>query len=147
MNVGTFAIILSMKVQGRMVENISDLAGLHKNRPFMAIMLMIFMFSMAGIPPLAGFLGKFFIFDAAVKADLIWLAVIGAVASVVSAFYYIRVIKVMYFEETADVIDAIGSKRMGLIMSVTGVVIASMIVWFPVISTPAAQAAASLFAG
>ncbi|RED53317.1 NADH-quinone oxidoreductase subunit NuoN [Aestuariispira insulae] len=147
MNVGTFAIILSMKVQGRMVENISDLAGLHKNRPFMAILLMIFMFSMAGIPPLAGFLGKFFIFDAAVKAGLIWLAVIGAIASVISAFYYIRIIKVMYFEDAVEVMDPVGSKRMGLILVVTGVVTATMIGWFPAVSNPAAQAAASLFAG
>jgi NADH-quinone oxidoreductase subunit N len=105
MNLGTFAIILSMRVKGRYVEDISDLSGLSKNNPGMALALATLMFSMAGIPPLAGFLGKFYIFVAAVNAGFVPLAVIGVLASVVGAYYYIRIIKIMYFDEPAVAFD------------------------------------------
>ena len=105
MNVGVFACILSMKVQNRMVENISDLAGLGKTNPGMAVLLMVLMFSMAGIPPMAGFFGKFFVFMAALNAELYALAIIGAVSSVVSAFYYLRIIKIMYFDDPVEGFD------------------------------------------
>jgi NADH-quinone oxidoreductase subunit N len=105
MNIGTFAVILSMRVNGRYVEEISDLSGLAKNRPGMAMALAALMFSMAGIPPLAGFLGKFYIFVAAVNAGFVPLAIIGVLASVVGAFYYIRIVKVIYFDEPAAVFD------------------------------------------
>ena len=105
MSVGTFACILSMRRQGRMVEQISDLAGLSRTQPLLALVLAIFMFSMAGIPPLAGFFGKFYVFMAAVEAGLIGLAIIGVLASVVGAFYYLRIIKVMYFDEAAEAFD------------------------------------------
>lgn len=105
MSVGTFACILAMRRQGRMVEQISDLAGLSRTQPLLALVLAIFMFSMAGIPPLAGFFGKFYVFMAAVEAGLIGLAVIGVLASVVGAFYYLRIIKVMYFDEAVEPFD------------------------------------------
>ncbi|MEQ9449871.1 MAG: NADH-quinone oxidoreductase subunit N, partial [Rhodospirillaceae bacterium] len=105
MNIGTFAVILSMRVKGQYVEQISDLAGLSKNRPLMALALGALMFSMAGIPPLAGFLGKFYIFVAAVNAGFVPLAIIGVLASVIGAFYYLRIVKVMYFDEPAEAID------------------------------------------
>src|SRR5690606_10993902 len=97
MNLGTFAVILSMRRHDAMVENISDLAGLSRSQPLMALALAIFMFSMAGIPPLAGFFGKLYVFMAAVNAGLVIPAVIGVLASVVSAYYYLRIIKVAYF--------------------------------------------------
>ncbi|MGE4064639.1 MAG: NADH-quinone oxidoreductase subunit NuoN [Rhodospirillaceae bacterium] len=105
MNIGTFAVILSMRVNGRYVEEISDLSGLAKNRPGIAMALAALMFSMAGIPPLAGFLGKFYIFVAAVNAGFVPLAIIGVLASVVGAFYYIRIVKVIYFDEPAAAFD------------------------------------------
>ncbi len=105
MNVGTFAIILSMRIKGEYVEEISDLSGLAKNRPGMALALGALMFSMAGIPPLAGFLGKFYIFVAAVNAGFVPLAIIGVLASVIGAFYYLRVVKIMYFDEPGETFD------------------------------------------
>ena len=102
MNLGAFALILSMKRSGEPVEQISDLAGLSRSRLPMALALLVVFFSMAGIPPLAGFFGKFFVFTAAVEAGFWWLAVIGLVTSVVSAFYYIRIIKVAFFDEPGE---------------------------------------------
>ncbi len=102
MNVGTFACILCMRRAEGMVEGIDDLAGLDRtNRP-LALVLMIFMFSMAGVPPAAGFFGKFYVFLAAIHAELYWLAVIGVLASVVGAFYYLRIVKIIYFDEPAE---------------------------------------------
>lgn len=99
MTVGTFACILSMRTSDGMVENISDLAGISKTNPVMAVILGVLMFSLAGIPPLAGFFAKFYVFSAAIEAGLYPLAVIGVLASVVGAFYYLRIVKVMYFDE------------------------------------------------
>ncbi|MEC8710019.1 MAG: proton-conducting transporter membrane subunit, partial [Pseudomonadota bacterium] len=102
MNVGAFALILSMKRGGEPVEAISDLAGLSRERLPMALALLVIFFSMAGIPPLAGFFGKFLVFTAAVEAGFWWLAVIGLLTSVISAFYYIRIIKVAFFDELPE---------------------------------------------
>jgi NADH-quinone oxidoreductase subunit N len=106
MNIGAFAIILSMRQKGRAVEGISDLAGLSKTSPLMAAALAIFMFSMAGIPPMAGFFGKFYVFVAAVEAHMYGLAVIGVLTSVVGAYYYLRIVKLMYFDEPVEAFDA-----------------------------------------
>jgi NADH-quinone oxidoreductase subunit N len=105
MNVGTFCCILAMRRTGRMVEGIDDLAGLARTHPLVAMAMAAMMFSMAGIPPLAGFFGKFYIFVAAIDAGLITLAVIGVLTSVAGAFYYLRIIKIMYFEEPVDAFD------------------------------------------
>jgi len=102
MNLGGFALILSMKRGGEPVENINDLAGLSRARLPMALALLVIFFSMAGIPPLAGFFGKFLVFTAAVEAGFWWLAVIGLLTSVLSAFYYIRIIKIAFFDEPAE---------------------------------------------
>ena len=99
MNLGVFAIILLMKRRNVMVENISDLAGLGRSHPMLALAMMVFMFSLAGIPPLAGFWGKLYVFMAAVEARLFWPAVLGVLASVVASYYYLRIVKVMYFDE------------------------------------------------
>jgi NADH-quinone oxidoreductase subunit N len=105
MTAGTFACILAMKRDGRPVEQISDLSGLATNDPGLALAISVFMFSLAGIPLMAGFFAKLYIFLAAVKAGLFALAVIGVLTSVVGAFYYIRVIKVMYFDAPAQAFD------------------------------------------
>ncbi|GAA2816855.1 NADH dehydrogenase subunit N [Aminobacter aminovorans] len=101
MTLGTFAFILAMRRKDGNVEQISDLAGLSSTNPVMATILTILMFSLAGIPPLAGFWGKWYVFLAAINANLYALAIIGVLASVVGAFYYLRVIKIMWFDEPA----------------------------------------------
>ncbi len=105
MTLGVFATILMMKRRGVMLENISDFAGLARNQPMMAFAMLIFMFSLAGIPPLAGFWGKLYIFIAAVEAKLFIPAVLGVLASVVASYYYLRIVKVMYFDEPAEAVD------------------------------------------
>jgi NADH-quinone oxidoreductase subunit N len=99
MTLGTFAVILSMRRDGRLVENIGDLSGLARTHPTMAFFLAVLLFSLAGVPPLAGFFGKFYVFLAAIKAGLFTLAVIGVLASVIGAYYYLAIVKVMYFDE------------------------------------------------
>ncbi|ESX05541.1 NADH:ubiquinone oxidoreductase subunit N [Mesorhizobium sp. LSJC268A00] len=101
MTLGTFAFILAMRRKEGNVEQISDLAGLSSTNPIMATILTILMFSLAGIPPLAGFWGKWYVFLAAINANLYALAIIGVLASVVGAFYYLRIIKIMWFDEPA----------------------------------------------
>ena len=101
MTLGTFACILAMRRSEGMVEDISDLAGLSRTNPVLAFMLAMLLFSLAGIPPLAGFFAKFYVFLAAIQAGLYVLAVIGVLASVVGAYYYLRIIKIMYFDDPA----------------------------------------------
>ncbi|MBV8061728.1 MAG: NADH-quinone oxidoreductase subunit NuoN [Alphaproteobacteria bacterium] len=103
---GAFGVIISLRKQGQQVEAIEDFAGIAKKNPLLALAMTVFMFSLAGVPPLAGFFGKYFIFLAAVKAGMVPLAVIAVVTSVVAAFYYLRLIKVMYFDESKQIIDA-----------------------------------------
>jgi NADH-quinone oxidoreductase subunit N len=102
MTLGVFAVILSMRRSGGMVESIDQLAGLARTHPTMAFFLAMLLFSMAGVPPLAGFFAKFYVFLAAIKAGLYILAVIGVLASVVGAYYYLAIIKIMYFDEPAE---------------------------------------------
>ncbi|HLJ64876.1 MAG TPA: NADH-quinone oxidoreductase subunit NuoN [Stellaceae bacterium] len=105
MTLGAFAVILSMRRDGRMLEAIEDLAGLSRSHPALALALAIFMFSMAGIPPLAGFFSKLYVFLAAINQGLYGLAIIGVVTSVVGAFYYLRIVKLMYFDESKGAFD------------------------------------------
>jgi NADH-quinone oxidoreductase subunit N len=102
MTLGAFAVILSMRRPTGMVESIDQLAGLARTQPAMAFFLAMLLFSMAGVPPLAGFFAKFYVFLAAIKAGLYVLAVIGVLASVVGAYYYLAIIKLMYFDEPAE---------------------------------------------
>lgn len=147
MNVGTFACILCMRVNGRAVEGIRDLAGLSKTNPMMALVLAIFMFSMAGIPPLAGFFGKLFVFQAALQADLYTLAIIGVLTSVVAAFYYLRIVKLMYFDDPVEKLDRPIGRDMAIVMTATGLFTALFFIFPALILDPAAQAARSLFTG
>jgi NADH-quinone oxidoreductase subunit N len=101
MTLGVFAVIIAMRRPEGAVENIGDLAGLARTRPAMAFFLAMLLFSMAGVPPLAGFIAKFYVFLAAIKAGLYALAVIGVLASVVGAYYYLLIVKIMYFDEPA----------------------------------------------
>ncbi len=143
MNVGTFACILAMRQQGRLVEGINDLAGLSKSHPMMAVALLIFMFSMAGIPPLAGFFGKWFVFLAAIDAGLYTLAILGVIASVVSAFYYLRIVKIMYFDEASEPLDSAVPTDLRLVIYVsTAVTLLFFVVPSPVVEAAGAAAAA-----
>lgn len=146
MTIGAFAVVLMMKQRDRMVEQISDLAGLGERQPMLALAMTIMMFSMAGIPPLAGFFGKLFIFQAAVGAGLYTLAVIGVLASVIAAYYYLRIIKVMYFESAGDdAIDMAEDKRLNGLLAVSSALLVLFIVFPGPLVTTAAVAAQSLF--
>jgi NADH-quinone oxidoreductase subunit N len=101
MTVGTFAVILSMRRDGGMVENISDLSGLARTNPALAFFLALLLFSLAGIPPLAGFFAKYYVFLGAIKAGMFTLAVIGVLTSVIGAYYYLMIVKTIYFDEPA----------------------------------------------
>jgi NADH-quinone oxidoreductase subunit N len=147
MNVGTFACILCMRQKDRMVEGIEDLKGLSKTDPMMALALAVFMFSMAGIPPLAGFFGKLFVFSAAIDAGLYGLAIIGILTSVVGAFYYMRIVKFMYFDDPEEAFDRPIGREMSLILLGSGLVITFFIVFPGPILDGASAAAASLVGG
>ncbi len=105
MTLGTFACVIAMRRRGVHIEEIADLSGLARNNAGLAFVLAMLMFSLAGIPPLAGFFAKYFVFLAAVKANLMALAVIGVVTSVVGAYYYLRIVKIMYFDEPVEAFD------------------------------------------
>ncbi|MAL79722.1 MAG: NADH-quinone oxidoreductase subunit NuoN [Sneathiella sp.] len=142
MNVGTFACILSMRHRDGMVEDISELAGLSKTQPYMAFAFLLFMFSLAGIPPLAGFFGKFYIFVAAINAGLIPLAVIGLVTSVVGAFYYLRIVKIIYFDDAAEGFEP-SSRTQSVIMTASALFV-GLFVLFPAPLLEGASAAAAV---
>jgi NADH-quinone oxidoreductase subunit N len=119
MTLGAFACILSMRRDGQMVENIADLAGLARTKPAMAFFFAMLLFSLAGIPPLAGFFAKFYVFLAAIKAGLFTLAVIGVVTSVVGAYYYLAIVKTMYFDEPTKAFEPM-PHELKAVLAVTG---------------------------
>ncbi|BAI96170.1 NADH-quinone oxidoreductase subunit N [Sphingobium sp. TA15] len=146
MTIGGFACILQMRdVEGRPVETIASLAGLSRSRKGLAAALAIFMFSMAGIPPLFGFWAKFLVFDAAVAAGLTALAAFGIAMSVIGAFYYLKIIKTMYFDEPAAPYEARGGAVENVILTACAVVIIFGYFLNPVLDKASAAAAASLF--
>ncbi|MGB0551095.1 MAG: NADH-quinone oxidoreductase subunit NuoN [Alphaproteobacteria bacterium] len=147
MNAGTFACILCMCRKGEMVEEISDFAGLSKSNPMLAAALLVFLFSMAGIPPLAGFFGKLYIFLAAIEAQMYTLAIIGVVASVVGAFYYLRIVKIMYFDEAVEPFDMPLGKSLGGVITITSIITLLFFFFLSPVLDGAATAAAALTAG
>lgn len=145
MTLGTFGVILAMRRQGRSVEKITDLAGLGRNDAGLALAMTIFMLSMAGVPPLSGFFGKLYVFLAAIQSGLWTLAVIGVIASVIGAYYYLRIIKIMYFDAPLAAFDR-RAPSLSFVVAAAGVVtLFFIIVAGPV--TAAAQAAASAILG
>ena len=129
MALGSFACILAMRTEGVYAESIEDLAGLSRQNRFFAFGLMVMMFSMAGLPPLAGFFAKFYVFAAALDAGLIFLAIFGALTSVVSAFYYLRIVRIVWFDSPVNRFD----QPFGGLSIVLGVCIAvnSLFVFWP----------------
>jgi NADH-quinone oxidoreductase subunit N len=144
MTLGTFACILSMRTSRGLVENISDLSGLARTNPAMAFFLAVLMFSLAGIPPLAGFFAKYFVFLAAIKAGLYVLAVIGVLASVVGAYYYLTIVKVMYFDDAVEPFEPM-PRILKIVLGVTGVFVILFFAYPSPLVTAAAAAAKSLF--
>jgi NADH-quinone oxidoreductase subunit N len=140
MNIGTFAFILSMERDGRHVTEISALSGLASKEPTKALALLVMMFSLAGVPPLLGFFAKYAVVLAAVEAGLIWVAVGGVIASVIGAYYYIRIVYLMYFGEEREGLDG----KMGLVPYIGLIAMAAIIGlgWIPGINLFGIEASA-----
>jgi len=112
MNLGVFGCIFLMKKDGKYCEDIKDLAGISKQNPLLAAAFLIIMFSLAGMPPLAGFFAKFYVFMSVIESEMYTLAIIGLLSTVISAFYYLRIIKIIYFDEIKNSFDKI--KNLGI---------------------------------
>jgi NADH-quinone oxidoreductase subunit N len=119
MNMGAFGVVILLRKAGERGEEITDFAGLGKTNKTAAFLMLIFMFSLTGIPPLAGFVGKFYIFKSAVEAGLLWLAVAGVLFSAISAFFYLRVIMVMYMNEPKDSFELSSSPSLALALAIS----------------------------
>ena len=143
MNIGTFAFILSMERNGQLVTDISAL-NMYSKQPLKALALLILMFSLAGVPPLVGFFGKFYVLQAAVQADMAWLAIAGVIASVIGAFYYIRIVFLMYFGEETEALDKPTSKAPWVFLMASAAIMVLGVVNLFGIETPAMLAAATL---
>jgi NADH-quinone oxidoreductase subunit N len=144
MTLGTFACILAMRRNGRMVEDIDQLSGLSSTSPLMAFLLAMLLFSLAGIPPLAGFFAKFYVFLAAIHAGLYALAVIGVLLSVVGAYYYLRIVKIMYFDAPAERFEPMDTP-LAVVLGITGLFILLYFVYPAPLVAFAGAAAKSLF--
>ncbi len=146
MTVGAFACILQMRdADGKPVDTIASLSGLSQSRKGLSAAFAIFMFSMAGIPPLFGFWAKFLVFDAAVAAGMTALAAVGIAASVIGAFYYLKIIKTIYFDEPAGAYEARGGAVENVILTACATVIVLGYLLNPYLDQASAAAAASLF--
>lgn len=145
MNIGTFAFILSMEKDGHPVSEISALNMYSRVDPLRALALMILMFSLAGIPPLVGFFGKFYVLKAAVDANMAWLAIAGVIASVIGAFYYLRIVYLMYFGEEKDSLDGKMSTSGWVILMVSALLMILGVINLFGIEEIALSAASTLF--
>ncbi|QRM27481.1 NADH-quinone oxidoreductase subunit NuoN [Microvirga sp. VF16] len=144
MTLGSFAIILAMRRGNVMFESIDDLSGLSRTHPALAFCLAMMMFSLAGIPPLAGFFAKFYVFAAAIQANLVTLAVIGVVTSVIGAYYYLRIVKVMYFDAPVERFEPMSPGVSFVLVVSSAVVLLFWLVPTPIVNA-AGAAARSLF--
>jgi NADH-quinone oxidoreductase subunit N len=144
MTLGSFAIILAMRRNGQAVEQISDFSGLSRTNPLLAFFFAMFLFSLAGVPPLAGFFGKWYVFLAAIHANLFTLAVIGVLCSVVGTFYYLSIVKVMYFDDPLPQLDPM-RVELRAVLAVTGLFNVLFCVYPGLLVGAATAAAKSLF--
>ena len=110
MNIGAFSCLYLLKMDGKYKENISDLSGISKKHPLLAISFLIILFSLAGVPPLGGFFAKFYVFVAVLEQKMYTLAIIGLLTTVMSAFYYLKIIKIIYFEDSAINFEQVKNK-------------------------------------
>jgi NADH-quinone oxidoreductase subunit N len=132
MTLGAFGIVLMLRKSGEEGEEISDLVGLHKRHPVAAFAMLVFMFSLAGIPPFGGFLAKFYVFFAVIHAGYAWLAVVGIIFAAIGAFYYLRIVMLMYMKDPESAVEFKSSSlgRLGLLLT------AGMTVFLGVYPTP-----------
>lgn len=144
MNIGTFAFILSMNKEGQPVTNIASLNSLASREPVQALAMLVLMFSLAGVPPMLGFFGKYGVLVAAVDAGLSWLAIAGVIASVIGAFYYLRIVYFMYFGEAQDDISVKATPVLKLFLVGSAAAMLLGVINLFGIEAPAALAAASL---
>jgi NADH-quinone oxidoreductase subunit N len=144
MTLGVFACIIAMRRDHKPFEDIADLAGLARTNPAMALALAVLMFSLAGIPPLAGFFAKYYVFLAAVKAGMFTLAVLGVLASVVGCYYYLLIVKVMYFDDPAPAFDPMGNAVRAMV-AVSGLFVVLFVFFAGPLIDAAGVAAKSLF--
>ncbi|UZE47221.1 NADH-quinone oxidoreductase subunit NuoN [Rhodopseudomonas sp. P2A-2r] len=144
MTLGTFAIILAIKRDGKPIETIKDFAGLSRTNPALAFLFAMFLFSLAGVPPLAGFFGKFYVFVAAIEAGLFTLAVVGVLASVVGCYYYLMIVKIMYFDEPGTKLDPMRFE-LRTVLAVAGIFNVLFFVYPAPLVSAASFAAKSLF--
>ncbi len=142
---GVFGVILALRRKGAMLETIEDLAGLSQSRPLLALAMTIFMFSLAGVPPLAGFYGKFYVFMAAIDAKLYTLAIIGVLTSAVACFYYLRIIKLMYFDDMHTAVDPVSEWPLRAVLAVAALYVVLFGLWPAPIMAQAQAATIGLF--
>jgi NADH-quinone oxidoreductase subunit N len=147
-NLGAFAVVVALERHGEVRDRISDFRGLAQSHPALAAAMALFMLSLTGVPPLAGFVGKFYLFSAALNAGLVWLVILAAVNSTISAYYYIRVIVTMYAGEGAPVaIKRIGARPALLISIAVGLAGTILIGLFPQSYMDASRSAFAAAAG
>ena len=123
MNIAFFCCLFMLKRENQYFDKVEDLSGLSKNHPLLSLSMMIILFSLAGIPPLAGFFAKFYIFTAVIEQSMYFLAIIGLLSTVIAAFYYIRLIKVMYFDEQKEKYDLNHSIGLKMILVISSTII------------------------
>ena len=143
--VGTFGCILAAKVNNLHLEKISDLSGIGKSQPIFSVAFTIMLLGLAGIPPMAGFFAKFYLFIAVLRAEMYWLVLIAALSTVVGAYYYLRIIKVMYFDEPKQGLDKLSSPELNIIIGASALFTLLFFANHSIIVNRAGQAAASLF--
>ncbi len=143
--IGMFACIMMLKQKESSSEDIYSFSGLAKHKPYLAMAIAIILFSLAGIPPFAGFFGKFFIFNAAVEAGQYGLAIIGVLSSVVAAFYYLRIIKIMYFDEATSVVERDAPYEMKIVVFLAALFSLLFFIYFTPLVNLAAKAELELY--
>jgi NADH-quinone oxidoreductase subunit N len=119
MNIGAFAVIIMLRSEGFKGDSISDYEGLAKTHPLAAVLMLIFMFSLTGIPPTAGFIGKLYIFMSAINAGYTWLVVVAVIFSAISAYFYLRIVMYMYMREPKEAVTLTTSFSNGVVLAVT----------------------------
>lgn len=144
---GAFAVIACLRKKGKAAEQINDLAGLARTNPLLALAMTVFMFSLAGVPPLAGFFGKYFVFLAAVQAHMVPLAIIGVLTSAVAAYYYLRIIKLMYFDDPVAAIDPVRAFGVRATLTISMLYMLLFVFWPAPLVDGALSAAHSLVGG
>ncbi|MEW6108181.1 MAG: NADH-quinone oxidoreductase subunit N [Nitrospirota bacterium] len=119
MNIGAFAVVIMLRSEGFKGDNISDFEGLAKTHPMAAALMLVFMFSLTGIPPTAGFMGKFYVFMSAINAGYTWLVIIAVIFSAISAYFYLRIVMYMYMKEPKESVQLTTSPAIGLALAIT----------------------------